>query len=173
MLKEGDAVPADLKGYLVTPDIVGDEGKIIEDVKEVSLSSLYSDQILVLFFYPKDMTPGCTFEVQKFRDQYSDIQELGVNLAGCSKDSSKSHSKFISKYDLSYPLISDPEGKILDAFGVWGEKKLYGKTFLGIQRSTFIIRKGTILKVFPKVNVKIHTQEIIDFLKGISPMSEG
>ena len=163
MLKERDRVPASLKGVLVNPEEIDkpDLGDMI------LLKDLYKDKPLVLFFYPKDMTSGCTEEAQRFRDAYPEILKYNVNLVGCSKDSEKSHCKFISKHDLNFPLLSDPEGNILEAFGVWGEKKMYGKTFLGIQRSTFVISKGKILKVYSKVNVKNHSDQILDYLKTL------
>ena len=164
MLKEGDKIPVDLKGILVDPNDIEKPTA----GKTVSLKDLYKDRPLVLFFYPKDMTPGCTIEVQRFRDSFPEIQKYNVNLAGCSKDPEKSHCEFISKHGLNFPLISDPEGDILNAFGAWGQKKMYGKTFLGIQRSTFVINKGKILKAYPKVNVKKHSDEIIEYLKTLS-----
>ena len=163
MLKENDRIPANLEGSLVNPDDIDKPNP----GKTILLEDLYKNKPLVLFFYPKDMTPGCTVEVKRFRDSLADVQKYNVNLAGCSKDSEKSHCKFISKHDLNFPLISDPEGKILNAFGVWGQKKMYGKTFLGIQRSTFVISKGKVLKSYPKVNVRNHSKEVIEYLKTL------
>ena len=159
MLAQGDSFPKNLKGLIVKPDNTS---------KLVSLDSLSEKRPVVLFFYPKDMTPGCTIEAQKFRDYHKEISEMGAAILGCSKDSEQSHGKFIDKHELPYPLISDPEGEILNAFGVWGQKKMYGKTFLGIQRSTFILKDGKVIQAFPKVNVKKHAEEVISFLKSIS-----
>ena len=161
MLKEGDIIPDDLQGVLVDSDQIDRSAP----GKKVFLKDLYREKILVLFFYPKDMTPGCTIEVQRFRDAFDEIKKYNADIVGCSKDSEGSHCKFIAKHGLNYPLISDPEGKILEAFGVWGQKKLYGRTFLGIQRSTFIIKDGKILKSYPKVSVNKHSKEIIEYLK--------
>ena len=159
MLAQGDSFLKGLKGLIVKPDNTSES---------VSLDSLCEKQPVVLFFYPKDMTPGCTIEAQKFRDHHKEISEMGAKILGCSKDSEQSHGKFIDKHGLPYPLISDPEGEILNAFGVWGQKKMYGKTFLGTQRSTFILKDGKVIQAFPKVNVKKHAEEVISFLKSIS-----
>ena len=161
MLKEGDMIPDNLYGVLVDPDQIDGSAP----GKQVFLKELYKEKILILFFYPKDMTPGCTIEVQRFRDAFHEIKKYNADIVGCSKDSEGSHCKFIAKHELNFPLISDPDGKILEAFGVWGHRKLYGRTFLGIQRSTFIIKDGKILKSYPKVNVKNHSKEIIEYLK--------
>ena len=159
MISEGEILPDNLKVSLVYPDNTSEE---------VTIRSLCKNKFLVVFFYPKDMTPGCTIEVQKFRESYEEIRLLGSELIGCSKDSEKSHCTFINKHELPYPLIFDPDGKILDAFGVWGEKKMLGKSFLGVQRSTFVIKDNKIIKVFPKVSVKKHAEEVINFLKHIT-----
>ncbi len=159
MISEGNVLPDDLKGRLVHPDNTSEE---------IIINSLCKDKPLVIFFYPKDMTPGCTIEVRKFQESYEKIRLLGSSVIGCSKDSESSHCKFINKHELSYPLISDPDGKILSTFGVWGEKKMYGKNFLGVQRSTFVIKNNKIIKVFSKINVKKHAEEVVDFLKSIT-----
>ncbi len=116
---------------------------------------------LVLYFYPKDNTPGCTNEACNLRDNYKDLLAKGFGIAGVSPDSIKSHQKFAGKYDLPFPLISDTDKKIMSDYGVWGEKKMYGKTFLGVQRTTFIIdEKGIIEKIIKKVDTKAHTEQI-------------
>jgi peroxiredoxin Q/BCP len=118
---------------------------------------------LVLFFYPKDMTPGCTQEVCNLRDHYKELKDRGYELVGVSPDSPGSHEKFIDKYGLPFPLIADEEKKILRDYGVWGEKKMYGKTFMGVNRTTFVIdEKGTIERVFKKVKTKDHAAQILD-----------
>jgi len=116
---------------------------------------------LVLFFYPKDNTPGCTKEACNLRDNYTDLLAKGFAVVGVSADSVKSHNKFSSKFSLPFPLISDTEKTILNDYGVIGEKKLYGKTFLGINRSTFIIdEEGKIEKIIRKVNTGGHAVQI-------------
>ena len=161
MLQEGDKVPASLSGILV--DSASDPEK---GGKKVKLSSFWKEGPLVFYFYPKDMTPGCTTEAKDFQEALEEISRLGASVVGCSRDPVKSHCKFISKHSLEFPLISDESGEITEAFGAWGEKKLYGKTFMGIFRSTFVIEKGKVIKAWPKVKVKVHVEEIIEYLRG-------
>ncbi|MGD9049442.1 MAG: thioredoxin-dependent thiol peroxidase [Anaerolineae bacterium] len=131
---------------------------------EVTLSDYRGKQV-VLYFYPKDDTPGCTTEACNFRDDYSEILAAGAVVLGVSPDSVKSHDKFKGKYDLPFPLLSDPEHEIAERYGAWGEKKMYGRTYMGIIRSTFVIdRDGKIAKVFPKVRPKNHSQEVLAVL---------
>ena len=131
---------------------------------EVTLSS-YRDKKVVLYFYPKDDTPGCTTEACNFRDDYTDILAAGSVVLGVSRDTVKSHDKFKLKFDLPFPLLSDPDHAVADLYGAWGEKKMYGRTFMGIIRSTFVIdEEGVILKVFPKVRPKNHSQEVLAVL---------
>jgi len=131
---------------------------------EVSLSDYRGKQV-VLYFYPKDDTPGCTTEACNFRDDYSELLAAGAVVLGISPDSVQSHDKFKRKFELPFPLLSDPDHKIAELYGAWGEKKMYGKTYMGIIRSTFIIgREGTIVKVFPKVSPKNHSQEVLAVL---------
>jgi len=121
---------------------------------------------VVLYFYPKDDTPGCTTEACGLRDVYDDILDLGAVVLGVSKDSEASHTKFKDKYNLPFHLLADTDQAIIDAFGVWVEKKMYGKSYMGIQRSTFLIdEQGEIIKVWPKVSPKAHAEEIIKSLK--------
>ena len=123
-------------------------------------------KIIVLYFYPKDMTPGCTTEACDFRDQFKKFKN--TMILGVSIDPPERHQRFIDKYDLPFELISDENKKIVNKYGVWQEKKLYGKTFMGIVRSTFIIDKnGVIRKIFPKVKVKGHVDEVLQILKEI------
>lgn len=157
LLQEGEKVPTGLKGILVTPEDVEADS----DGKKVALSSLFKEKPLVLYFYPKDNTPGCTTQACNIRDNYGDLMKAGVNIIGCSRDDVKSHKKFMAKQGLPFPLLSDDSQAITEAFGAWGEKKMYGKVRQGIIRSTFIIKKGKVVKVFPKVKVKEHTQEIL------------
>ena len=132
-----------------------------DDGKTYSLKDLRGRKV-VLYFYPKDDTPGCTKEACSFRDNLSRVQSKGAIVLGVSKDDLASHAKFREKYSLSFPLLSDPEGKVLSAYGVWKEKNLYGKTFMGIERTTFVIdERGRIQKVFPRVKVDGHVDEVL------------
>jgi len=137
---------------------------VTDEGSKVSLKE-YAGQIVVLYFYPKDMTPGCTTEAQCFRDDLPNFTKQGVVVLGCSPDSVERHVKFKEKYNLNFPLLSDPEHVIAEKYGVWQEKKMYGKTFMGIVRSTFIIdANGKIARIFSKVKVKDHTQAVLDAL---------
>lgn len=115
----------------------------------------------VLYFYPKDDTPGCTTEACGFRDALPDFSKLGVTVIGVSKDSLASHEKFAKKFDLNFPLASDEDGSVSEAFGVWVEKSMYGKTYMGIERSTFLVDgKGVVRAVWRKVKVPGHVEEV-------------
>ena len=127
----------------------------------------YRGQTVVLYFYPKDDTPGCTTEACNFRDDYSEIIAAGAVVLGVSPDSVKSHDKFQQKYELPFPLLSDPDHQVAEMYGAWGEKKMYGRTYMGIIRSTYVIdEEGIIVKVFPKVRPKAHSEEVLGVLKG-------
>jgi peroxiredoxin Q/BCP len=133
---------------------------------EVSLSD-YRGKKVVLYFYPKDNTPGCTTEACNFRDDYSEIVAAGAAVLGVSPDPVKSHDKFKAKFQLPFALLSDTDHQVAETYGAWGEKKMYGKTYEGILRSTFIIdEEGRIIKVFPKVKPKNHSQEVLEVLQG-------
>ena len=135
-----------------------------DDGKTYALRDLRGKKV-VLYFYPKDDTPGCTKEACSFRDNLSRVTSKGAIVLGVSKDDLESHAKFREKYSLSFPLLSDPEGKVLNAYGVWKEKNLYGKTFMGIERTTFVIDEGgKIQKVFPRVKVDGHVDEVLAVL---------
>ena len=137
-----------------------------QDGKPVKLSSFKAKKNVVLYFYPKDMTPGCTTEACDFRDQFKKFKS--TIILGVSVDSPERHRKFIDKYNLPFELIADENKKISQKYGVWQEKKLYGKSFMGIVRSTFIIDKtGTVKKIIPKVKVKGHVEEVVEILKKI------
>ncbi len=117
---------------------------------------------IVIYFYPKDNTPGCTTEACGFRDVYDEILAKGAVVLGISKDSTASHTKFREKFELPFHLLSDVETTTIQAFGAWGEKKMCGKTYMGIIRSTFVVdENGVISHVFPKVNTKTHPAEIL------------
>ena len=134
--------------------------------KKLKLSSLRGKKNIVLYFYPKDMTPGCTTQACDFRDQQKSFKNTVI--LGVSIDSQERHQKFIKKYDLPFTLLADVDKKVVQKYGVWQEKKLYGKTFMGIVRSTFIIDKtGTIRKIFVKVKVKNHIEEVLNALKEL------
>ncbi|AFG38642.1 thioredoxin-dependent thiol peroxidase [Spirochaeta africana] len=120
---------------------------------------------VVVYFYPKDNTPGCTTQACGLRDAYQDILDKGAVVVGISADSEASHARFQSKYELPFHLVSDPEKIAISAFGAWGEKKMYGKVYQGITRCTFIIDEtGTIAHVFPKVSPKTHADKVLEVL---------
>ena len=128
----------------------------------ISLSDLAGRKV-VLYFYPKDDTPGCTKEACGFRDSNDDLQTAGIQVLGLSTDSIKSHNKFIDKYNLNFPLLSDTDKTVADAYGAWGEKKFMGKTVIGMKRMTFLIdEKGKIKKIWPAVKPEGHAQEVLD-----------
>ena len=146
MLGEGDKVPA-LKTKL-------------SDGTELDLSS--PGQPLVLYFYPKDDTSGCTREAQVFTEMADDFARAGVKVVGLSRDPMKKHDKFIAKYDLKVPLSSDEDGAISDAFGTWVEKSMYGRKYMGMERATYLIGSdGRILKAWRKVKVPGHAAEVL------------
>ncbi|NIV31394.1 MAG: thioredoxin-dependent thiol peroxidase [Anaerolineae bacterium] len=127
----------------------------------------YLGQTVVLYFYPKDDTPGCTTEACNFRDDYSEIIAAGAVVLGVSPDSVKSHDKFRHKYELPFALLSDPDHQVAEMYGTWGKKKMFGRTYMGIIRSTYIIdERGIIVKVFPKVRPKAHSEEVLAVLKS-------
>lgn len=137
--------------------------------RPVRLRDLTAKGNLVIYFYPKDMTPGCTREACDFRDNLSRVQGAGAQVVGISADSPASHEKFIAKHELNFPLLSDPDKRVIKAYGVWKKKSLYGREFMGIERTTFVIdRKGTICKVFPKVKVDGHADAVLDALRELS-----
>jgi peroxiredoxin Q/BCP len=150
MLKIGDKAPP-----FVLPD---------QDGKKVSLKD-FRGKRLVLYFYPKDSTPGCTIEACSFRDNIGRIAGKKATVVGVSADSSGSHQKFRTRHDLPFTLLCDESKEIVTLYGVWKEKKLYGLKFKGIERSTFVIdEKGVITHIFRKVKVRGHVDEILDVL---------
>lgn len=133
----------------------------------LKLSDL-NGSLVVLYFYPKDDTPGCTTQACGIRDDWKAIKATGASLFGVSIDPVKSHEKFITKFDLLFPLLSDTEKEMVQAYGVWVEKSMYGKKYMGTERTTFIIdRKGKIAAIFPKVKPAEHTALIIRTLKEL------
>lgn len=146
-----------------------DEGKKLKDRKVVltdggskKLSQLSGKSGLIVYLYPKDNTPGCTKEACSFRDEYSVLKKMGYEVVGVSKDSVDSHKRFTEKHSLPFPLISDTEGELIQELGAWQEKKNYGKTYMGIVRSTFILDpKLKVRKVYPRVKTNTHASDII------------
>ena len=135
--------------------------------KTVSLKD-FAGKTLVIYFYPKDDTPGCTKESCDFRDNLARLKRAGAAVVGVSRDSVKSHAKFAAKYDLPFPLLSDTEGEMLQAYGVWQKKSFMGKSFMGIVRSTFLVDgKGVIRKVWEKVKVEGHVDEVVGAIGGM------
>ena len=123
---------------------------------------------IVLYFYPKDNTPGCTVQACGFRDSFEQIEKLGAVILGVSPDSLKSHDKFINKFQLPFILLADEDKKICQDYGVWVEKSMYGKKYMGVARTTFIIGKdGKIAKIFDKVKPEGHNEEVIETLKSL------
>lgn len=150
MLKVGDKAPS---FALPTGD-----GKVV-DLKDLR------GKKVVLYFYPKDDTSGCTKEACSFQDNLASVKRKGAVVLGVSADSVESHVKFASKYQLKFPLLSDERKEMSRAYGVWKEKSMYGRKFLGIERTTFIIdEQGTITHIFPKVKVEGHTKEVLEAL---------
>ena len=122
---------------------------------------------LVLYFYPKDDTPGCVKEACSFRDANAELRAAGVEVLGVSADSLKSHRRFVEKYNLNFPLLSDEEKTVSTAYGAWGEKTAWGKTTVGMRRMTFLIdQEGVIQKVWPKVRPEGHAEEVLKAVKG-------
>lgn len=149
--------------------MVGDNAPYFEGVIDngnvVKLSD-YQDKKLILYFYPKDNTPGCTAEACSLRDGYSELKSMGYEILGVSPDNEKKHHGFIFKHNLNFNLIADTDNKIATDYGVWGLKKFLGREYMGIMRTTFIIENSKITSIFDKVNTKNHFEQIVDSLKG-------
>lgn len=138
-----------------------------DDGSKVKLSGFKGSPV-VLYFYPKDDTPGCTKEACAFRDRQSELKKLGAVVLGVSPDDVASHAKFRDKFELNFPLLADPEHKIAEAYGAWREKNMYGKVSMGVQRSTFLIDgDGKVAKVWKRVQVDGHDQQVIDALHAL------
>lgn len=135
--------------------------------EKVKLADLQGSPV-VLYFYPKDDTPGCTKEACAFRDQKTTLKKLGAVVLGVSPDDEASHAKFRDKYELNFPLLADHEHKIAEKYGAWREKNMYGKKSMGVQRSTFLIdANGVVVKVWKKVQVDGHDEQVIEALKAL------
>jgi len=127
----------------------------------------HKGKYVVVYFYPRDNTPGCTKEAIGFHEAKEQLDALDAIVVGISKDSMKSHEKFRDKYELGFPLLSDPEGVVLEKYDAWGEKKNYGKTYMGIIRSTVIVGPtGKVVKHFPKVRVKGHVEKVLEAIEA-------
>lgn len=151
MLKVGDKIP---------------QFEVLDQDGNTVTSSSLSGKRTILYFYPKDNTSGCTLEAQSLRDGRRELSEMGFDIIGVSPDSQKSHKGFICKHSLNFPLLADTEKTVAQAFGVWAEKKMYGRTYMGILRTTFIIGPdGVIEKVFEKVDTKNHWKQIAESYK--------
>jgi peroxiredoxin Q/BCP len=134
--------------------------------KKVTLSKLKGSPV-ILYFYSKDDTPGCTKQACGFRDAFADYEKAGAKVIGVSPDDVASHAKFTKKYDLPFTLLADSGNKVCEAFGVWKEKSMYGKRYMGVERTTFVIdAKGVVRLVFPKVKVQGHSDAVLDALKA-------
>jgi len=138
-----------------------------QDAKLISLADLKGKPI-VLYFYPKDDTPGCTKEACNFRDEFPKFGKMKAEIIGVSIDSVESHKKFANKYKLPFNLLSDEKKEVVEKYGVWKEKNMYGKKYMGIERTTFVIDgNGKIAKIFPKVKVEEHNKEVMEALKEL------
>ncbi|MBI1817707.1 MAG: thioredoxin-dependent thiol peroxidase [Deltaproteobacteria bacterium] len=139
-----------------------------QDGKTVSLKSLLSTGAVVLYFYPKDDTPGCTKEACSFRDDFSAFKKAGAQIVGVSKDSAAAHTKFRAKYKLPFALLADEDTHVVQAYGVWKDKVLYGRKFKGVERTTVVIdKKGVIRAIFPKVKVDGHSDAVLAAVKAL------
>ena len=144
----------------IAPDFTAKD----QNGKTVSLSD-FIGKTVILYFYPKDDTPGCTAEACDFRDNYQSLIAKGFEVIGVSTDDEKSHKKFVTKHNLPFPLIADTDHSIVEAYGVWGEKNMYGKKYMGTLRTTFIIdADGVITHVIDKVDTKASSQQVLDLL---------
>ena len=151
MLQVGDQIPVDIP--------------VLDAYGDTTSLSAFAGQKLILYFYPKDDTPGCTTEAINFESVRKELTDLDWTVIGISADSCKSHERFKIKYNLGFPLLSDPDNALSSAFGAYGEKKNYGKTYMGIIRSTFLADKtGKIIKVYPKVKADGHGEEVVKWI---------
>lgn len=139
-----------------------------QDGKERSLSD-YKGKWVLLYFYPKDDTPGCTIEACAIRDQFKDFKKIGAVVLGVSTDSVASHKKFVNAYELPFTLLADPLKEVVGQYGVFGEKKFMGRTYMGTKRTSFLIDpKGKIAKIYEKVKPPVHAEEVIADLKALA-----
>lgn len=154
-----DLNPSDIAPDFTRPDSAG---------KAVTLSDFRGGPV-VLYFYPKDDTPGCTLEAQDFSERLEEFSALGATILGISRDTPAKHSRFVEKYDLKVPLLSDEDGTVCAAYGVWVEKMNYGRKYMGIDRSTFLIDvEGRIAQIWRKVRVKGHADAVLDAVRDLT-----
>ena len=152
MIAEGEQVPKF--------ELQDANGKMVK-------SSDFKGKKHVIYFYPRDFTPGCTIEADEFSKEYKKFQKIGVEIIGISTDDVESHKKFCDKMNIPYVLLSDPDSQVCKKFGVWGKKQFMGKEYMGIQRSTFLVNeKGIIFKAYPSVKPKGHAEEVLLALKN-------
>jgi peroxiredoxin Q/BCP len=153
-LREGSKAPS-----FALPASTGDTVRLAD----------FKGKTLVLYFYPRDATPGCTLEAEAFQAARAKLAKLGARVVGVSKDSIASHCKFADKHGLEFPLLSDPDGKVIEAYGAWGEKTLYGRTSMGILRTTVVIDPaGKVARVFPRVKVKGHVDAVLEAVRELA-----
>ena len=165
MLKEGDKVPTGLLRTSFESVVPGQEPGATFSLADLTPAG----KALVVFFYPKDSTPGCTREAQGFTASKKALEKAGAVVVGVSRDSVKSHCSFRDKFGLAVPLLSDPERLLHEGFGAWGEKTMYGKKVLGTIRSTFLVKDGKIAKAWPNVKVDVHIEQVLAELSGKAP----
>lgn len=143
--------------------------KALDQNGEIRASKDYLGKWVILYFYPKDDTPGCTIEACSFRDGFADFKKAGIEVIGVSVDSEKKHKKFVEKYSLPFTLLVDEDKKIVEAYGVWGEKKFMGRTYMGTSRVSYLINpEGKIAKVYEKVKPNEHANEVLRDVKELS-----
>ena len=161
-IKEGARAPQ-FTLPAVNLDKIGIDGE-----EKVALKDFRDEKVVVLYFYPRDNTSGCTVEATGFRDLKGQFTRSGAVILGVSTDDLQSHEKFTAKQKLNFPLLSDDGGKIAEKYGAWKEKKMYGKTFMGMVRSTFVIGlDGKIARIWPKVSPEGHAAEVLEVVKGL------
>lgn len=153
---------------MITENMKAPDFKLKDQVGVWKSLADYSGKPLVLYFYPRDDTPGCTTEACSFRDDYSVYQELGAEIVGISADDEESHTKFTTKYELPFTLLADIDHTVCEAYGVWGKKQNFGKEYFGIKRTTFLIdRDGMVSKVFKNVKPASHSEQVISAVKQL------
>lgn len=152
MLKPGDKIPTNIK--------------LLDEKSQETTLKKYLGKAFILYFYPKDNTSGCTLEAKNFDALWSDFKKLGYRIIGVSKDSPESHVKFKNKHELAFDLLSDPESELQKAFGVWQEKRMFGKSYMGTIRSTFLVdEKGKIIESWLRVKPQDHPQQVLQYLQ--------
>ena len=158
------AVLVGKKAPSFTAPAVVNGGQVVEDF---SLDQFLGNKYVVLFFYPKDFTPGCTIEADEFTKDYKKFQKAGIEIVGISPDDVDSHKKFCEKMKIKYPLLADVDKEVSKMFGVWGKKKFMGREYMGVMRSTFLVNeKGKIFKIYPKVKPAGHSKQVFDDFKN-------